>query len=88
MEARMAIYIRRVQTVLTEEQFGLLTQLARKRHQPISNLVREAIERIYFSDVGGLKQRRTALQDLLSLQAPVSDWKRIEADIIRGATAE
>lgn len=82
----MAVYTRRVQTVLTEEQFRMLNRLSRKQHQPISKLVREAIERVYFADVGGLEGRRAALQDLLSLEAPVADWDVIEADIVRGAT--
>jgi hypothetical protein len=35
-----------------------------------------------------LKKREEALQRMLSLQLPVSDWEQMEEEIIRGASAE
>ncbi len=80
----MAIYTKRIQAVLTDEQYRQLLRIARLQHRPISHLVREAIEEIYFGG-SALEQRRQALKDLLSLEAPVPDWDQMEKEIILGA---
>lgn len=82
----MAVYTKRVQTVLTEEQYEILSQLALKQDKPLSVLIREAIEKIYFAEVDR-QRRRAALANLLSLDAPVADWEEMEEEIIRGAVA-
>ena len=78
---------KRVQTVLTTEQYELLLQAARQAGKTVGALVREAIE------VGLLVQearrrRERAFKELISLDAPVSDWKRMESEIIAGAQGE
>ena len=80
----MAIYTKRIQAVLTDEQYRELLRIAKLQHRSISHLVREAIENVY---LGGsdLDERRKALKDLLSLEAPIADWDQIEDEIIRGA---
>ncbi|HKZ53889.1 MAG TPA: ribbon-helix-helix protein, CopG family [Anaerolineales bacterium] len=83
----MALYTRRVQTVLTEEQYRTLLRLAKRQHRPLSELVRQAIESTYF-DQPALEMRRGALQDLLSIRAPVADWGTMEGEIVRGAVEE
>lgn len=75
---------KRVQTVLTSEQYELLLQIAKKKRKPVSALVREALE------AGCLKealrtQRQHALKGLLSLKAPVADWEKMESEIVEGA---
>jgi predicted DNA-binding protein len=80
----MALYTHRVQAVLTEEQYTLLRELAERTGQPVSVLVREAVERVYFEQAL-LKQRQAALKRLLALNAPVADWEEMEAEISRGA---
>ncbi len=82
----MAVYTKRVQTVLTEEQYEMLSQLALKQDKPLSVLIREAIEKIYFAEADR-QRRRAALANLLSLDAPVADWEEMEEEIIRGAEA-
>jgi hypothetical protein len=47
-------------------------------------LVREAIETVYI-DAEQRELRRQALDELLSLDAPVADWEEMEAEIIAGA---
>ena len=81
----MAIYTRRVQAILTEEQYRQLTRLARRRHQPVSVLVRQAIEQTYMQGVEAQARRRAALADLLSLELPAPGWDTMEAEIIAGA---
>lgn len=78
------LHTKRVQTVLTGEQYELLLRIAKKKHKPVSALVREALE------AGCLKeelrtQRQYALKSLLSLNAPVADWEKMESEIVAGA---
>jgi|GEM_PF-5417396 predicted transcriptional regulator len=44
----MAAYTRRVQAVLSDDQYETLSRLAGERHTPVSVLVRDAIETVYF----------------------------------------
>lgn len=81
----MSLYTQRVQTVLSDDQFRQLSQTAAEMGKPLSVLVREAIEKTYFAPREE-EQRLAALQELLSLNAPVAEWEEMEAEIIRGAT--
>jgi len=80
----LALYTRRIQATLTEEQYRELQRQARARHITVSELVRETLERQYFEGPV-VEQRREALRDLVSLRAPVADWPEMEAEILRGA---
>jgi predicted transcriptional regulator len=82
----MAVYTRRVQAVLTEEQYQALSRLAEEMEKPLSVLIREAVEQVYLEQAEQ-ERRRAALRRLLSLEAPVADWDQMEEEIIRGATA-
>ena len=79
----MRIYTQRAQTVLTAEQYALLRQLSKEQKKPVSVLIREAVERVYFKQAA-LQRRRAALKSLLSLDAPVADWEQMEEEIIKG----
>ena len=81
----MATYTKRVQTVLTERQYSVLSRLAEELDTPLSVLIREAIEDTYFEPMQR-QRRQEALETLLSLDAPVADWEEMEEEIIRGAT--
>ena len=83
----MAVYTHRVQTVLSDEQFRLLNETSAKTGKPLSVLIREAIERMYFAPQEE-QLRLEALHELLSLNAPVADWEQMEAELIRGAIME
>ena len=80
----MATYNKRVQTTLSEEQYEALTRLSKESGKPLSALVREAVEQVYFGQVD-LERRRAALESLLALEAPVADWPQMEEEISRGA---
>jgi predicted DNA-binding protein len=82
----MAVYTKRVQTVLTDDQHEALSQLSVEQGKPVSLLIREAIEKTYFEQAS-LERRRAALASLLALEAPVADWEQMEEEIIRGALA-
>jgi len=80
----MGTYTKRVQAVLTDEQFALLNELAAESGKTISMLIREAVQKIYLEEAVQ-ERREDALNSLLSLEAPVADWEKMEDEIIRGA---
>ena len=80
----MPVYASRIQSLITEAQYRQLLRISKKQHKPISQLVREAIEEVYLRE-SATEQRRKALQELLSLQAPVADWSQMEKEIASGA---
>jgi predicted DNA-binding protein len=81
---KLATYTKRVQTVLSEDQYETLIRLSEESGKPVSVLIREAVERVYFEKVD-LQRRRAALEELLALEAPVADWDQMEEEIIEGA---
>ena len=80
-------HTKRVQTVLTTEQYELLLQVARQADKTVSALVREVIE-VGLLAQEARKRRERAFKKLVSLDAPVSDWERMESEIIAGAQGE
>lgn len=82
----MAVYTKRIQTMLTEEQNEKLSRLAEAQGKPVSVLVREAIENTYFVQAER-EARQVALDNLISLDAPVADWEQMEEEIVRGGLA-
>jgi predicted DNA-binding protein len=83
--SRMAVYTRRVQAVLSEEQYETLSRISKEQGKPLSMLIREAVEQVYLEQIDR-ERRQAALQRLLALEAPVDDWDKMEEEIIRGAT--
>ncbi len=82
-EKGVAEFIHRVQTVLTDQQYSTLSEIARELARPVSVLIREAIEKVYFEEAEQVR-RRAALTRLLSLNAPVADWEQMEEEISTG----
>lgn len=82
----MAQYTRRVQAVLTQDQYETLVELSENSGKPLSALIREAIQEVYLKPQDRAR-RQDSLDRLLSLQAPVGDWEEIEQEITRGAVS-
>lgn len=80
----MTLHTRRMQTMLTDEQYEALVQLSAELDKPISVLIREAIEKVYFEQTRR-ERRCVALNRLISMNAPVCDWEQMEKEIIQGA---
>ncbi len=80
----MAEYTKRVQAVLSDEQYTMLNDLSEKLGKPVSRLIREAVEKVYIEEAAK-ERRRAALAKILALEpAPVSDWEQMEEEIIQG----
>ncbi len=80
----MGLNVKRVQTTLTTEEYRQLSRLSDKLRKPLSTLIREAVEQVYFARKAR-DHRRAALQNLLALNAPVASWQQIEKEIEQGA---
>jgi len=78
-----SVRTKRVQTVLTKEQYELLLQVAKKKKKTVSALVRQAVEAECLEEELRTT-RQHALKNLLSLGAPVSDWEEMEGEIVKG----
>lgn len=83
----MSVYTRRVQALLSDAQFAALTNLSGDTGKPVSVLVREAVEQVYFAEPARTRCH-DALRSILSLDAPAPDWEQMEAEIARGAMTE
>ena len=73
-------YVKRVQMMLTEQQYELLQEYAQEIDKPLSVVIRETVEHSLIID---LEQRRKqkALERLCSGDTPVSDWPEMERQI-------
>ena len=80
----MAKYSKKVQVLLTEQQFRELEEIAAKNHKKLGTLVREAIEE-YHLKKNKEKKIAEAVDRLLSLpEVPVpEDWEEFEKELAR-----
>ncbi len=81
----MAKYLKKIQVLLTEQQFKDLEEIASKNHKKLGTLVREAIEEYHLKKK---KQQEIAeaVDRLLSLpEVPVpEDYQKWEAEYLEG----
>ena len=81
----MAKYLKKVQVLLTEQQFKDLEEIASKNHKKLGTLVREAIEEYHLKKK---KQQEIAeaVDRLLSLpEVPApEDYQKWEAEYLEG----
>jgi hypothetical protein len=80
----MSKYQKKIQVLLTEEQFRDLSQIAARQKKKLGTLVREAIEEYHLKQA---KQRRIAeavdrLLALPEVPAP-EDWEQFEEELAR-----
>lgn len=73
-------YVKRVQTMFTEQQHALLTAYAQDVNKPLSTLIREMVERTLLKELEQ-RRKREALERLCSGDTPVSDWPEMERQI-------
>lgn len=79
----MCMFSERTQVLLTPDQRRRLQRLAEERRVSVGALIRDAVD-AYF--VPTARTRGEALADLFAVDAPVSDWETMKAEILRGAT--
>ena len=79
--------MKRVQTVLTEDEYRDLLHLAEVTQKPISVLIREAVQEVHLRKLAR-ERRMAAVEELLDTELPVCDWPQMEEEIIRGAVGQ
>lgn len=75
----------RIPVLLTPDQRERLARLARREGRSVGAVIREAIDAY---TAPRRRSRREALDELYSLDAPVTDWPQMKAEIVAGATGE
>lgn len=72
----------RTQVLLSQEQRHKVEQLAAGSSRSVGAVIRAAIDA--YLPPASPEQRRSALQELFSLEAPVADWPAMAAEIEAG----
>ena len=73
-------YVKRVQTMLTEQQYELLQEYAQETNKPLGALVREAVEQSLIIDLEK-RRKQKALEWMSAQELPVDDWEVMERQI-------
>ena len=82
----MSELTKRLQLLLTPEQYKMVQLYAKKHKKSIGSVIREALDKIISER--SKKEKQKAVQRLLSRKLPVSNWEQMEEEIIQGATKE
>jgi hypothetical protein len=75
----------RTQVLLTPEQRGRLERIASREGRSLGAVIRDAVDAYTLPRT---RPRAEAVESLFALNAPVSDWEQMKADIARGAGIE
>ena len=82
----MSKLTKRLQLLLTPEQYKMLQLYAKKHKKSIGSVIREALDKMISGR--SKKEKKKAVERLLSRKLPVSDWEQMEKEILEGATKE
>ena len=75
----MQTHTKRFQILLQPRMWDHLRLLARERGTSVADLIRVAVEKVYFSDQSSVAPL-DAVQRLGAMELPVSDWEQMEAE--------
>lgn len=78
----MRMYSERTQVLLSAEQRRRVERLAARSSMSVGAVIRAAIDD--YVSPAGIEQRRRAIDDLFTLEAPVADWDVMEDEIESG----
>jgi hypothetical protein len=78
----MTVLTKRVQILFPESLWDNLVIQAQYQNRSVGALIREAVEKYYFSDqVNPVQTQRVELvAKLIAMQLPVSDWQQMEQE--------
>jgi hypothetical protein len=74
--------VKRIQTLLTSDEYALLEEYSKHIQKPISTLVRETLKHTLLAELQKHRTQR-ALARLTGQELPVSDWYIMEQEIER-----
>lgn len=78
----MSALTRRVQVLLSPQQYERLAALSRARGTSVGALIREAVEKLFLQ--ADETERQEAVRRMSTLQLPVADWEQMERESMRG----
>lgn len=84
----MQTYTKRLQVLFPPALLDRLQVLARERRTSIADLIRTAVEQVYFPDRPSAVTPLDAVQKLAAMDLPVADWERMEAESTTGGCDE
>ena len=76
----MCVFSERTQVLLSPEQLARLKRIAARDGKSVGAVIREAVDGFIFAEPG---VRQRAVQEMLSMNAPVDDWEVMKAQILR-----
>jgi predicted DNA-binding protein len=76
----MCMFSERTQVLLSPQQVEKLKRIAAREGRSIGAVIRDAVDG-YIEP--GVESRRRAIEEMLSLNAPVDDWDVMKAQIMR-----
>ena len=71
---------KRLQTMVTDEEYTLLDAYAHEVRKPLSTLIRETLQQTLLTTIAKRRQQR-ALDRLCGQDLPVADWGETEREI-------
>jgi hypothetical protein len=74
------MFTERTQVLLSPAQVEKLKRIAQREGRSVGAVIRDAVDT--FIDPG-LDSRRRAVQEMLTLNAPVDDWEVMKAEIMK-----
>jgi hypothetical protein len=80
----MQTYTKRLQILFPPTLLDRLQVLARERRTSVSDLIRTAVEQVYFPDRPSAINPLDAVRRLAAMDLPVSDWEQMEAESVAG----
>jgi len=79
----MPTLTRRVQVMLSPQQYERLETLARSRGTSVGALIRQALQEVFLQP--DEVERLRAVKDLAAFQLPVAGWEQMEQESMRGS---
>jgi predicted transcriptional regulator len=74
---------KRVQILLSPEQFSRLQEIAKTEGESLGALIRKALEEVYLEREQ--QDRLAAVREMAALRLPVADWEQMERESIGAA---
>jgi hypothetical protein len=87
-EDNMRTYTKRLQILFPPTLLDHLQVLARERRTSVANLIRTAVEQVYFPDRRSAITPLDAVRRLAAMDLPVSDWEQMEVESVAGGCDE
>lgn len=73
---------KRIQVLIDEKEYKKLKEIGQRSHKSLGEIFREAA-RLYGERLVNRVQRLAVVEKMMRLKAPITDWPKMEKEIIR-----